>query len=42
MTQKIFLYSLLIGVSFLSCFNTPKKTISFSQKIEFKMQNYKK
>ena len=36
MTQKIFLYSLLIGVSFLSCFNTPKKTISFSQKIETK------
>jgi len=34
MTQKIFLYSLLIGVSFLSCFNTPKKTISFSEKIE--------
>ena len=36
MIQKIFLYSLLIGVCFLSCFNTPKKTISFSQKIETK------
>ena len=36
MTQKIFLYSLLIGVSFLSCFNTPKKNISFSAKIETK------
>ena len=36
MIQKIFLYSLLIGVSFLSCFNTPKKNISFQIKIETK------
>ena len=34
MTQKIFLYSLVIGVSFLSCFNIPKKNISFFLKIE--------
>ena len=34
MTQKIFLYSLLIGICFLSCFNTPKKGIVFSEKIE--------
>lgn len=30
MIQKIFLYSLLIGICFLSCFNTPKKGIVFS------------
>ena len=34
MIQKIFLYSLLIGICFLSCFNTPKKGIVFSEKIE--------
>ena len=32
MIQKIFLYSLLIGICFLSCFNTPKKGIVFSIK----------
>ena len=34
MIQKIFLYSLLIGICFLSCFNTPKKGIVFSEKIQ--------